>query len=122
MVSLIRQHSPNLVICGTPTWSQDVDIASRDKVQGDNIAYTLHFYAATHHQELRNKGNTALNNGAALFITEWGTCESSGSGRLELNEARTWLSWADSHGISTANWGIYDKSESCAALKPGASG
>ena len=63
-----------------------------------------------------------MNNGAALFITEWGTCESSGDGRLDLNEARTWLSWADSHGISTANWGIYDKSESCAALKPGASG
>jgi len=34
-------------------------------------------------------------NGIALFITEWGTCEASGNGSLDLNEATTWLNWAD---------------------------
>jgi len=70
---------------------------------------------------LRDKGEAALAKGIPLWITEWGTCTSSGDGALDLGEAQTWLDWAASHGITTTNWGIYDKSESCAALNPGAS-
>ena len=33
----------NLIVVGTTTWSQDVDIASEDPITGQtNIAYTLH--------------------------------------------------------------------------------
>src|SRR5690606_41644798 len=50
----------NLIIVGTPTWSQDVDVASNDPITGySNIAYTLHFYAGTHGQFLRDKASTA---------------------------------------------------------------
>jgi len=34
MVSVTRQHTDNLIICGTPKWSQDVDVASSDPVEG----------------------------------------------------------------------------------------
>lgn len=112
----------NIIILGTPNWSQDVDVAANDRVEGDNLAYTLHFYAATHKQSLRDKGEAALAAGLPLWITEWGTCEASGDGALDFGEAQTWLDWAASHGITTTNWGVYDKSESCAALNPGASG
>jgi len=121
MVQVIRQHTDNLIICGTPKWSQDVDIASTDQVEGKNIAYTIHFYASSHGEELRSKCRTALNNGAALFATEWGTCEASGNGRLHLAEARAWLAFFKEHHISDANWAISDKDESCSALQPKAS-
>lgn len=48
IVSIIREHSDNLIVCGTRTWSQEVDTASYDPVSGNlayNIAYTVHFYA-----------------------------------------------------------------------------
>jgi len=121
MVSVIRQHTDNLIICGTPKWSQDVDVASSDPVEGKNIAYTIHFYASSHGEELRSKCRTALNNDAALFATEWGTCEASGDGGLHLAEARAWLAFFKVHHISDANWAISDKDESCSALQRHAS-
>ena len=71
VISAIRAIDPdNLIVVGTPTWSQDVDVASLDPITGfSNIAYTLHFYAGTHGQSLRNKALTAMNNGIALFVT-----------------------------------------------------
>jgi endoglucanase len=119
MVGVIRRHTNNLVILGTRTWSQEVDVAAADPVSGSNLAYTLHFYAATHGEFLREKARRALASGAALFVTEWGTCEASGNGALNLNEASAWLAFLDRHHISHVNWAIDDKAESCAALKPG---
>jgi len=56
VIPAIRKHDPDsLIICGTQTWSQDVDKAARDPLKFRNVAYSLHFYAATHKQSLRNK-------------------------------------------------------------------
>lgn len=121
IIPAIRQHSQNIIILGTRSWSQEVDTACSDRVQGENLAYTLHFYAATHHQDLRNRASKALSMGCALFVTEWGTCEASGTGRLDFGEASNWMDFLDQNHISSTNWGIYDKPESCAALSPGAS-
>jgi len=120
LVQVIRRHSDNIVICGTPTWSQDVDIASMDPVPGKNIAYTLHFYAASHGEPLRQKARTAMARGVALFATEWGTCEASGNGALNKGEANAWLAFFEQHQISDANWAVSDKDESCSALRVGA--
>lgn len=122
IVPIIRKYSKNICILGTATWSQDVDLAARDPVSGENLAYTLHFYASTHKQTLRDKADYALKKGIAIFITEWGTCESSGTGKLDFPEANIWLNWARQRKIGNTNWGIYDKEESCAVLKPGSSG
>jgi endoglucanase len=112
----------NLVIVGSPTWSQDVDVAANNPItQYQNIAYTLHFYAATHKQFLRDKANTALGKGLALFVTEWGTCSADGNGSVDANETNAWLSWMDQNSISWANWSLFDKNEACSALIPGTS-
>ncbi|WP_437669121.1 glycoside hydrolase family 5 protein [Sorangium sp. So ce131] len=117
-----RAGSENLVIVGTPTWSQDVDVAARNPIRSySNIAYTLHFYAATHQESLRTKARNALAAGLPLFVTEWGTCTASGDGALNLGEAQTWLNFLSSNNISWLNWSIVDKPESCAALREGAS-
>jgi len=114
IIPVIRAHSENLIICGTTNWSQGVDTAANDPVTGTNIAYTLHFYSGAHKQWLRDKANYALSKGVPIFITEWGTGDCS---YYDWNEAAVWLNWAKEKGISTANWGVYDKdSETCAAL------
>ena len=120
VLKVIRRHSNNIVICGTPTWSQDVVEASDEPVPGYNIAYTLHFYAATHHQYLRDKARRALERGVALLVSEWGTCEANGNGALDLVEAQKWMDFLAEYNMSDANWAVNDKKESCSALRPGA--
>ncbi|WP_082568696.1 cellulase family glycosylhydrolase [Rhizobacter sp. Root1221] len=122
VISAIRAIDPdNLIIVGTPNWSQDVDAASRDRLTGSNIAYTLHFYAGTHGQGLRDKAQTALNNGAALFVTEWGSVSANGDGNVNETETSAWVDFMKSNGISNANWALNDKAEGASALVPGAS-
>ena len=112
--------SDNLVIVGTPTWSQDVDIAAADRITtDDNVAYALHFYANTHQQSLRDKAKTALDRGIALFATEWGTCSADGNGSINEGETRTWLGFLERHSIGWANWALNDKAEACSAIAPG---
>ena len=120
ILKVIRRHSQNIVIAGTPTWSQDVDVASTERVDGGNIAYTLHFYAATHGQFLRDIAKRALDRGVALFVSEWGTCEANGNGGLDFKESKKWLDFLAEYNVSDANWAVNDKKESCSALRPGA--
>lgn len=121
VINAIRAIDPdNLIIVGTPNWSQDVDAASRDPLQGTNIAYTLHFYAGTHGQGLRDKAQTALNNGIPLFVTEWGSVSASGDGAVAEAETAAWMDFLKARGISHANWALNDKSEGASALVPGA--
>lgn len=121
IIPRIRANDPNtIIIVGTPTWSQDVDIASADKLNFSNLMYTLHFYSGTHTGWLRSKGMTALNNGVALFVTEFGTSQASGDGGPYLEETQAWIDWMATNKISWANWSFADKSEVSAALASGA--
>ena len=120
IVAAIRAVDPdNLIIVGSPSWSQDVDLAAADPLPFENLAYTLHYYAGTHRQELRDKGDAALVNGAALLITEFGTVEATGDGPLDHAESQRWWDWAEAHGIGWMAWSIGDRDETSAALKPG---
>ena len=57
VIPIIKKHDENaVIIVGTPTWSQDVDKAAENPITGyDNIMYALHYYAATHKDDLRKK-------------------------------------------------------------------
>jgi len=111
VVAAIRAVDPdNLIVLGTPTFSQDVDIAAQDPVAGTNLLYTLHFYACTHKQPLRDKADAALASGVALFVTEFGATPSDGgtpgNGHNVVceDEANNWFSWMADHNISGASW------------------
>jgi endoglucanase len=120
VIKAIRaKNAQNLVIVGSPTWSQRVDLAADNPIQDKNVAYTLHFYSGTHRQDLRDKASYALNKGIALFVTEFGVCDASGNGNIDLAEADRWMAFMDQHKISWANWSLFDKNESASALKPG---
>ena len=121
VIAQIRAHDPdNLIVCGTGFWSQAVDAAAADPIAGTNIAYTLHFYAASHKQWLRDRAQAALEKGIAIMVTEWGTSEASGNGKLDVEETRKWLDFMDQHHLSSCNWSIISKRETSAALAPDA--
>lgn len=119
LVSVIREHTDNLIILGTRMWSQDVEEAARNPVSGTNLVYTIHFYASTHKQSLRSAAARALRLNIPLFATEWGTCSATGDGELDLEETQRWLDFFEENHISDANWAISDKEEACSALVPG---
>lgn len=112
IIPAIRQHDANnIIVVGTPNWSQDVDQVGTNRPTGSNIAYALHFYAGTHFQELRNKGNSARSAGNAIFVTEWGTTDASGDGGFNTGSSDEWLSWMDQNRISWVNWSVSYKNE-----------
>jgi endoglucanase len=118
MTAAIRSFDPdNLIFIGSGTWSQDVDIAAADPVPGKNLAYTVHFYAGTHGQWLKDKIQTALNRGAAVFCSEWGTSEATGDGGPYLDRAEEWLAFLAERDIGWTNWSLCDKDETSAAFK-----
>jgi endoglucanase len=113
VVAAIRAKDPdNVIILGTPNWSQDVDIAAQAKLEGTNLMYTLHFYACTHTDFLRTKANSAVGGGLALFVTEWGATHADGGtdGKVCLKESRDWHEWMNSQGVGWAAW----KLDNCA--------
>jgi endoglucanase len=124
VTSVIRQYSQNLIVAGTRTWSQRVDEAANNPLPDNNTAYTLHFYAGTHGSGLRDIADYALNEGIALFITEWGTSNADGGisdKKFYENESNTWLNWALSRNLSMANWSVVHWDQVSSILKSGAS-
>lgn len=121
VVAEIRKNSERgIILIGNPMWDQDVDIAAADPVSGTNLMYTLHFYAGTHHQALRDKATKALSLGAPIFVSEWGTSDASGTGGVYIESSDQWLEYMKDRRISWCNWSLCDKDETSAALVPGA--
>jgi endoglucanase len=99
--------------------STEVDKAAADPVADANVAYTFHFYACSHPGSLRERVRAAAGS-IPIFFTEWGTSESSGGGNMCADSAQKWLDLADELGISWANWSLFNKNETSAALMPSA--
>ena len=123
VISKIRAADPdNIVICGSRHWDQECDEASQNPITSSkNIAYSIHFYAATHRQGLRDNGARAMKNGVALFASEYGTSSASGGGAYDAAETKLWWDWLDTNHIGSANWSVAALGETSAAFQPGAS-
>lgn len=123
IIEIIRANDPdNIIVCGTRQWCQRVDEAANDPIIiSSNIAYTLHFYAYTHRAQYRTFASTALSKNAALFVTEYGTCHSSGNTYLDSTETKIWWKFMDDNKLSYCNWSVADKVETASILTPGAS-
>lgn len=122
VIAAIRAIDPdNLIVVGSPQWSQDVDVAAADPVKDANVAYALHFYAGTHKQTLRNKAVKAMELGAALFVTEWGPCNSDGNGAIDDDSVRQWMAFMREYRLSHCVWSVSNKKETASIITPGAS-
>ena len=118
VIPVIRDNVKDAVILvGTPTWSQEIDKPQKDPVIGyDNIMYTLHFYAATHKEDLRNKMKDAIAAGIPVFVSEYGLCDASGNGGNDLAQAEIWVDTMDQLGVSYAVWSFCNKNETSALI------
>lgn len=116
VIPVIRANDENaVIIVGTPNWSQFVDQAAADPVTGyENLMYTLHFYAATHKEDLRSKMAAAIDSGLPVFVTEYGICDASGNGAIDIGQADQWADLMDQYGVSYVAWNLSNKDESSA--------
>ena len=122
VIPVIRSNDPDaIVIVGTPTWSQDVDVAADKPLQYANVLYAMHFYAATHRDSYREKVKTAISKGLPVFVSEFGVSEASGNGNIDTTEAGKWLDFLDENGIGYIAWSLSNKAETASLLKPGTS-
>ena len=120
IIPVIRKNDKNaIIIVGTPNWSQDVDIVSEDPITGyDNIMYAVHFYAATHKDDLRNKVKTAISNGLPVFVSEFSLCDASGNGGIDYDSSDVWFDLINDNNLSYASWSLCNENETSALIKP----
>lgn len=100
------KDADNVILLGTPNWDQDVDVAAGSPLTGDNLMYTLHFYACDHQAYNRAKGEAALSSGLPLFVSEWGAATADGvdTDSTCISAAGDWHDWMDANSISWAAW------------------
>ena len=120
IISEIRKYDPdNIILVGSPHWDQDLHLVAESPLEGfNNIMYTLHFYAATHKQELRDRAEAAWEKGIPIFVSECAGMECTGDGTLDIQEWTRWVEWLESKKISWVNWSISDKNETCSMILP----
>ncbi len=120
IIKAIRGIDPsNIILVGSPHWDQDIHLVADDPITGyNNIMYTLHFYAATHQQFLRDRGDYAISKGLPLFVSECAGMEATGDGPIDYEEWQKWLDWMDKNQISWVAWSVSDKDETCSMMLP----
>ncbi|WP_232343084.1 DUF4397 domain-containing protein [Halosimplex litoreum] len=113
-VDTIRSHADNLILMGSPSWTQSPEGALVEEFDGEDIAYTFHIYPGHNSSRQQNWEDASINgegvNGvyeqAPLFVTEFGWEENGGQyiggtdefgdafhDFLEKSEAIHWTAW-----------------------------
>ena len=120
LIPVIREKDPEAVILvGNPDWSKDLSSVFNDPLDEDNILYTLHFYAASHGQDLRDVTQQFSRMGLPVFVTEFGVTSSSGGFPRDLESADRWIELLEQENISYCMWSFSAAPEPCSALRTG---
>lgn len=123
----IRKYSENLILVGTPNYSQQINDVIGNTVTDSksNVGYVLHFYAASHSLE-SFKTNPNINiesvrTSLPIFVTEFGTTHSDGGnpdkGNYNSHNASKtdeWLEYLNKRSISYVAWSLSHKHEGSA--------
>ncbi|MEO8569906.1 MAG: glycoside hydrolase family 5 protein [Ginsengibacter sp.] len=122
VISTIRKiDADNVILVGSPHLDQDINIVADAPLTNlSNIMYTVHFYAGTHKQQLRDRCDYALNKGIPIFISESAGMEATGDGPINYEEWNKWIEWSEKNNISWVTWSVSDKDETCSVLLPSA--
>lgn len=108
-----------LILMGCPRWDQAIELPAADPITCyDNVMYTMHFYAGTHKEWLRDASDAAMAAGLPIFISECAAMTASGDGPLDMESWKEWSEWADARGLNIVLWSLSDKDESCSMLTP----
>ena len=123
VIKVIREKDPdNIILVGSPKWDQELQLPAADPIKGyKNLMYTMHFYAGTHRQWLRDRTDAAIKAGLPVFISESGGMASSGDQKIDYNEWQLYVDWINKNDLSWITWCIADKKETDCVLYPSAS-
>jgi endoglucanase len=83
--------------------------------------YTMHFYAGTHKQWLRDRTDAAIAKGLPIFISESAGMDATGDGKIDDEEWNKYIEWIKQKKLSWVTWSVSDKNEACSMLLPSAS-
>jgi endoglucanase len=122
LIKTIRAIDPdNIILVGSPRWDQDIQLPAADPIKGyNNLMYTVHFYAGTHKQWLRDRTDEAIKKGLPIFISESAGMEASGNGPINFEEWQKWIDWMEANKLSWITWSVSDKDETCSVLNTSA--
>ena len=123
LIKTIRAiDADNIILVGSPHWDQDIHLVAEDPIKGQtNLMYTMHFYAGTHKQWLRDRTDAAMAKGIPIFVSECAGMEATGDGPVDEVEWKAFLDWMEARKISWIVWSVSDKNETCSMLLPRAS-
>ncbi len=123
VIKAIREKDPdNIILVGSPHWDQDIHLVADDPISGyKNLMYTVHFYAATHGKELRDRSDYALKKGIPIFVSESAGMKADGNSAIDYESWQTWIDWMEANKISWITWSVADKNETCSMLTQSAS-
>ncbi len=125
IMPIIRKNDPKaIILVGTPDWDQKLETVDTKKLNDiNNVMFTFHFYAASH-KSLYPMFKNQIHR-IPVFVSEWGTCESSGLGINDTATSSVFLITMKQHvkdndtvSLSWCNFSYGDKDESTSALKP----
>jgi hypothetical protein len=94
-----------------------VDAVAADPLDDGNTLYALHFYAATHGEELRRKAEKALSAGTPVFVSECSICDACGDGAIDYDSGEAWRGLIERHGLSYIAWSLSNRDESAALIR-----
>lgn len=119
MISAIRSEAPdNIILIGTPDYSQAVDEVADDPLMGyENIMYTLHFYAGSFKQPLRDKLLYALEKKLPVFISECNITEALMEGKIDYTEGKVWFELIDEYQLSYIVFSLCNSGETLALIR-----
>lgn len=117
VIPVIHAHDPvSPIIVGTRGWSSlgFADIGPDgpqeiidNPVEGDNLLYAYHFYAATHGQWERDHLAKAADE-LPIFVSEWSSMEASGDGESDFDSAQAFVDVMADNDLSWAFWSYSD--------------
>ena len=121
IIPVIRERDPDsVIIVGNPDWSKDLESVAADPLAFDNILYTLHFYSATHGQDLRDMTERLSQSGLPIFVSEFGVTASNGGFPRDLESADAWIALLEQENISYCMWAFSKAPEPCSAIRSSA--
>jgi len=120
----------NLVLIGSPQYAKQPQQQASNwgTLRDKNVAFTFHFYAASHGfpngDGIGTSAQNARTNGYAVFSSEWGAVDYDGdcgqiqnsgctAGNVATTATDSWTNWMDQNNVSNCMW------NASSAPKPG---
>ena len=112
ITALRNAGNNNLVLVGSPNYSKAPRAQAGNfgnTAASKNVAFTFHFYAASHSftndgDGIKSSTQGARTDGYAVFGTEWGAVNYDGNGSVSTTESNNWTNWMDQNKVSNCMW------------------